>query len=44
MILLENEDTDVTFGQNYKDNVKEVGRRRKCRNESKENITFKVSV
>lgn len=44
MILLENEDIDIAFGHNFRENVKEVGKRRKCRNDSKENITFKVSI
>lgn len=33
MILMENEELETKFGQDFRANFKEVGKRKKCRNE-----------
>lgn len=43
MILMENEDLEVAFGPDFRENFREVGSRRRRRNSNKENITFETS-
>lgn len=44
MRLVENEDIDEAFGKTFIDNVKKLGKRRKCRNKTKENVTFELNM
>lgn len=42
-ILLENEDIEDKFGDSFKDQFKEVGKRRTCRNPKQESIMFEAN-
>lgn len=44
MILMENEDIDNRFGENFRENFKEVAKRKTCRNPKRENVSFEASL